>query len=44
MKPSNFMIWPVARKSVSAAVMSTVVWSKTAGIIWLATKRFQISV
>jgi DNA topoisomerase-1 len=33
MKPSNFMIWPEARKVASAALMSTVVWSNTAGII-----------
>src|SRR5580698_7315646 len=46
-KPSNFMTDPVTRnQKVSApdlASMSTVVWSKTAGVICDATKRCQIS-
>ena len=33
---------PVARKSASPAVMSTRVCSMIAGVIWLATNRFQI--
>ena len=43
-KPWKRSTWPVARKRPPAASMSTEVWSYTAGDIWLARKRFQISV
>jgi len=39
----NLRIWPVARNVALPAWMSAVVWSNTAGTIWQAMKRFQIS-
>ncbi len=38
------MTWPLARSPARPAAMSIAVWSNTAGTIWQATKRFQISV
>ena len=45
-KPSNFRMLPLTRKSYvrsAFAAISTVVWSNTAGVIWLETNLCQIS-
>ena len=47
MKPSKTSLRPVARNSASPSLVGvpivTAVWSNSAGVIWLATKRFHTS-